>query len=190
MFKSKIKTFYEKHDCERICQGDILRDFHIFFTKANKEAFEGEFLYIIILSQDCDILNEYLKRTKINNNEQQSFNQFLPNIIYCPAFPYEEIKEGTHLEKLYNIKQENLITSKVKNNREDRFHYLQKHIDYQVPELVIDFKLYYTMPVEDLCKQHKISYLATVNELFRENLSQRFSNYLNRIGLPEIKENT
>jgi hypothetical protein len=35
---------------------------------------------------------------------------------------------------------------------------------------------------------HAEHYLATFNKLFRESLSQRFSNYLSRIGLPELKQ--
>jgi hypothetical protein len=38
-------------------------------------------------------------------------------------------------------------------------------------------------------QEHKEKhYICTVSELFREKISQRFANYLSRIGLPETKQ--
>lgn len=53
-----------------------------------------------------------------------------------------------------------------------------------IPELVIDFKHYYTIPTEEMYEAYKENYLASVEPLYREDLSQRFANYLSRIGLP------
>lgn len=62
---------------------------------------------------------------------------------------------------------------------------LQPHL--QLPELVIDFKHYYAIPRDTLFRMYPEHYLVTINQLFRESLSQRFSNYLSRIGLPELE---
>ncbi len=78
---------------------------------------------------------------------------------------------------------------KIKDQKYERFHFLVADSKMQVPELVIDFKHYYTMPRNAIymmiLDEH---YLVTIRELFRESLSQRFSYFLSRIGLPEIKE--
>ena len=38
----------------------------------------------------------------------------------------------------------------------------------------------------NLLSTHGEMYLATISELFREELSRRFTNYLSRIALPEV----
>lgn len=52
---------------------------------------------------------------------------------------------------------------------------------------MIDFKIYYSLPIEYLIQYYKQEYVATVNELFHERLSQRFADYFNRIALPEFQ---
>jgi predicted DNA binding CopG/RHH family protein len=43
------------------------------------------------------------------------------------------------------------------------------------------------MPIQELINQHNDNYFCTLNELFRERLSQRFASYFTRIGLPVIE---
>ena len=118
----------------------------------------------------------------------------LPNILFLPAFPLAEVQEGIHLKELFGIERKTFSEKEIKkikkNSSELRFHYLPFFQDYQCQETIIDFKIYYTLPFKYLEKIHKEKYIATINELFREYLSQRFSNHLSRIGLPEINKNT
>jgi hypothetical protein len=187
MLKSKIEKFYEIHDCQRPCQGDILRDFTFFTIYINGDVKRVSFPYIVILSQDCD-LEQGLK--KINSkSELLQDNQYLPNILFSPAFPLDSIRQGTHLTELFNIEQERINSEsvrRIKTNKDERYHYLDRYLEYQVPELVIDFKAYYAVSKDYFLDSYKDFYIATINELFREFLSQRFSNFLSRIGLPEI----
>jgi hypothetical protein len=188
MLKSKITARYEKHACERVCQGDILRDFDFKLYKEEGSLLEVFFPYIIVLSQDCD-LHFGLKPYEPRKENTSIDNQFLPSILFLPASPAESVREGTHLKNVFGIDQERVNTEKwkgIKQNKNDRYHYLHSFVDYQIPELVVDFKMYFTLPQEYFILKHGQCYLATVNELFREYLSQRFSNYLNRIGLPEL----
>ena len=55
MLKSKIEKPYEKHDCQRACQGDIFKDFEFILVGQNQEVIEFKFNYIIVLTQDCDL---------------------------------------------------------------------------------------------------------------------------------------
>ncbi len=189
-FKSIVKKYYRKPKCKRICQGDILRDFKLNIIGPKSEIIEVFFKYIVVLSQDCDLEHGQKKAiSKTNNKEQKIHNQYLPNVLLLPAFLVEPLKSGDHLSEIFDIKQD-YINSKslkiVKQNKNDRYHHLNKDAKYQVPELIIDFKLYYTLSVNCFSQSYKKCYLATVNELFRENLSERFSNYLKRIAVPEI----
>ncbi|MCE5248920.1 hypothetical protein LLG96_01735 [bacterium] len=185
MFKSKIEKPYVFHDRERICQGDILRDFSFYYINSTNEVIKGFYNYIIIITQDCDLKSYFEKKN--NTDENEFFNQFVPSILFIPAFPLDIIKEGEHLIGIYKIKQERLNSSKIdriKKQNETRYHFLPSYKDYQIPELIIDFKLYYTVSFDYTLIHYINYYLGTVNEIYRERLSQRFADYLNRIGLP------
>ena len=59
---SQINTYYRKHNFGRILQGDILRD--VKFSYAVQEdsvIVEYYFPYIIVLSQDCDLQQDFNK---------------------------------------------------------------------------------------------------------------------------------
>jgi predicted metal-dependent hydrolase len=84
----------------------------------------------------------------------------------------------------YNSERWNLI----KTNQNFRFHYIRGEQNLQIPESVIDFKHYYTVPRSVIYSNYRDHYLATINELFRELLSQRFANYLSRIGVPKLNK--
>jgi hypothetical protein len=190
MLKSKINNIYEKHDCQRICQGDILRDVSIKIVEdIDNKVIELFFPYIVIVSQDCDLENS---KYKVPSETEQFNNQFLPSIIFLPAFPEETVREGKHLEKLFNVVQAKInsdLWKPIKKNHNERYHYLSRFSNLQVPDLIIDFKTYFTAPTKYFSQFYENHYLATVNELFREELSQRFSYYLSRIATPAFKNN-
>jgi hypothetical protein len=191
MLKSRI--LYEKHDGSRICQGDILRDFK-FQEVINIKGTVKEYFYpyVVIMSQDCDL--EQFQKIKSAENLPENDGStkctcYLPNIIFAPAFVSEQLKEGKHLKDVHNITQDKLGGDKWKNllsNHVDRYHHLNADLEIQVQDLIIDFKLYHTLAIEHFLEQYKERYLTSISELFRERLSQRFANFISRIGLPEI----
>ena len=191
--KSKIDQYYEQHDCQRISQGDILRDFKFVISGKTGVQIEILFQYIIVLTQDCD-LEQGSKVSNILEDSQtglKKVNQYLHNILFVPAFPAELLKKGEHLQGLYKIQTEPLASKlwqKIVKNSDYRYHFLPSCPDYQVPDLLIDFKAYYTLAFDYFLERYHKHYLVTVNELFRESLSQRFAYYLSRIGLPELLE--
>lgn len=189
MLKSKIDAYYERHDCPRIYQGDIIKGFALHQVSQEAEKVEELiFPYFVVLTQDCD-LEQYYKKLSDPDQTTEYFNQYLPSILVTPAFPAEVLREGTHFFQVFNVKQARIDSKRwqlVIQNKDERYHYLKGYQPFQVPDLLIDFKVYFTIPSEPLLQLHTSYYLATVNELFREHLSQRFCNYLGRIGLPEL----
>jgi hypothetical protein len=193
MLKSKIESQYETHDCSRISQGDILRDVDFVIIGENEIAIELNYQYIVVMSQDCDLDegNTLFSADIKCEGSCKLFSQFLHSILFVPAFPAELLRSGEHIKSLYNIKAQRLNTDlwkPIPKNHNPRYHFLPQDADHQIPDLVLDFKAYYTLSFEYFLSKHKAHYLATVNELFRERLSQRFSNYLNRIGLPDLSK--
>ena len=69
------------------------------------------------------------------------------------------------------------------DNEIPRYHYL-KFPDLDMPELIIDFKHFFTINKNVLYKQIK-KRLCSLDDLFKEKINQRFSYYVSRIGLPE-----
>jgi len=191
MLKSKIESQYEHHDCDRISQGDILRDVKFVIIGEDEELIELQYQYLVVLSQDCDLeeANCLITADLECEDSCKIFNQFLHSVLFVPAFPEEILRSGEHLKSLFKIKTQRINSTlwrPIRSNQNRRYHFLPSEPEHQIPDLVLDFKAYYTLPYTYFLSIHKDHYLATVNELFRERLSQRFSNYLNRIGLPKL----
>ena len=189
MLASRIDSRFVKHDVYRICQGDIIRDLCFQVVDPDGSVAELQYPYVVVMTQDCDLQQSANKGSTSAVDTAALHNQFLPNVLLTPAFPAEAARSGDHLLKIFSIKQERINSDTwklVSKNREDRYHYLSGKHDMQVPELLIDFKHYFTLPYDILFADYPQHYLSTVNELFREDLSIRFCNYLARIGLPDL----
>jgi hypothetical protein len=171
----------------RICQGDILRDTKFHLVDPSEKVLQILYPYVVVLSQDCDL--EQYNPDKAQESGPIPDNQFMPYVLLAPCFLDEVVRSGNHLVAAFNIKQDRLNSERwnyVKQNRDQRYHYLKGQPDMQVPDLVLDFKHYLTSPFDAFRKVYKDSYLASVSELFREDLSLRFCSYLSRVGLPVL----
>lgn len=189
MFPNKIDSAYIKRIIKRICQGDILRDVSVVVWNYEKKIDEVDLPYVIVMTQDCDLERDFYNRSQINPTTQ---DKFLQNILVCPAYDATKFRHGQHLEsfELTMEKWNSDNYKRIKDQNNARFHFLESYLEFQVPELVVDFKHYYTIPRETLTKMYADHYLVTINQLFRECLSQRFAHYLSRIGLPVLKKIT
>ena len=190
MCLSKIDSMYVTHAPKRICQGDILRDFvgidwGIEDTSDKYKISALTLPYIIVMTQDCDLELDFNNRSE---PDSKTHDKYLQTILVCPAYNATEFKEGEHLKskELVMNKWGTDLYNQIKNQNHARFYFLEQNQAMQVPQLIVDFKHYYTIPRDVLYKMYAKCYLATFNKLFRESLSQRFSNYLSRIGLPEL----
>lgn len=171
MFLSKIDSMYIKHTSKRIY-----------------EISQATLPYIIVLTQDCDLEWDFNNRSQ---PASEKHDKYLQTILICPAYNAEVFRIGDHLKSI-GLKMHEWKKSedykRITQQNHARFHFLEKNQALQVPQLIVDFKHYYTIPRDPLYKMYAEHYLATINHLFRESLSQRFSSYLSRIGLPDIKE--
>lgn len=188
--KSAITSHYHILDTARVHQGDILVDFEIPYWKEDGAELEDRKLKIpftIVLSQDCDLSTD--SRTRIENKDEK--DSFLHSVLVCPAYPAEKIKTGIHLESL-RMKARPIPKcewEKIQLNQIPRYHWLETFTERYIPSLVIDFKHYYAFPTSIFYKDFKKSYRCSINELYRDSLSQRFAYYLSRVGLPDKEKN-
>ncbi len=189
---SRINKYYRMHNAGRVVQGDILKDVMSIEWDITSEDTNDislitkiNFPYILILSQDCDLDHDFKNR---NDQDAEKHDAYLQSILVCPAYLMAEFKDGVHLKELemQMEKKGGDNWKKIKKNLDPRYHYLPSYTQFQIPELIIDFKHYYTVPVKFLYQVYPKHYVASIEELFRESLCQRFSFYLSRIGLPEL----
>lgn len=173
---------------ERIRQGDIFHDINIVERIVDKEkGIEVQYLHfpmVICLNQDCDLSSDCRDKQKENSNKDCR----LLHLIVCPLFNFDSFREGNHWGKLFDIgeryKKDETKTKKIINNEDPRYHFLHFDDNAQLPDMIIDFKHFFTVSTEWMY-QNIDKRVRSVNELYREKISQRFAYYLSRIGLPD-----
>ncbi len=182
---------------ERIAQGDILRDidylegFHE--TEGNIELSRIHFPLVIVLTQDCDLEQDKTSRVKNLDavkveNKLVSHDKYLLSVLVAPLYNLEHLLTGEHLSELglnmQTIDRKNTMGKLLLQNTNPRYHFLEFPNKVPIVPSVIDFKHYFSTNVNVLQERYASSFVCGVSELYRESISQRFSNFLSRIGLP------
>ena len=187
------RTPYVATGSARYRQGDILRDLHVveWAEIVNDELTitERRLPYAAVLSQECDLEHDFNNRNDFEKSKL-STDKYLPTILVCPAYPALQVKEGIHLGDLA-LKMQRLSGDqfkRIKQNNDSRYHYLLEDEENQLPELIVDFKHFFTISRNVIYRESvKKNYVCSLADLFREHLSSRFSHYISRIGLPELE---
>lgn len=186
-----IKYPIETPTDTRIHQCDLFQKvpFYESYTE-NRGSFELtilEFPLAIILTQECDLeqnANERISK-KVAADGKILHDKFLVSLLCAPVYNVEHLFSGKHLSFL-DIESESKNSDQkryIKSNREPRYHYLEFEDNTQLVPSIIDFKHYFSVSLEYL--ENNISNrVCTIKPIFRESISQRFSNFLSRIGLP------
>ena len=185
-----IKVIKEK--VQRICQGDIFAHVDLIeYADINEEGIleisKITFPYVIVLTQDCDLEQDFNSRMK---TERANEDKHILSVIVAPLYNIEHDYGGEHLSEL-NFRMQT-ISSKpnksdnkfLKNNQNPRYHYFEFPDNIQLVNSVADFKHYFTVSNNYLKNQKPINYIGKLGELYREQVSHRFASYLSRIGLP------
>ncbi len=187
----KISARKAKTSFPRICQGDIFKDIEVLEDVGIKGAKiliqKISFPYIVCLNQECDLNKDY-NEMKVNYDNPGS-SKFL-HLAIAPAFNFEHFLVGNHWGEVFkssgSVKRDRTQGKLIIDNEILRFHYL-KFPDNDMPELIVDFKHFFTVN-RDFLYRNLDKRLCSLDDLFREKLSQRFSNFISRIGLPELDE--
>ena len=146
------------------------------------------FPYVMVLTQECDLEEDF--RLRSTNSAETKLDKLLLSVLVAPLYNADHLKKGTHLSEL-DINGDSIDSKRwnhVTNNVMPRFHYLEFPKITKLIPLVIDFKHYFSVNIEYLKRVREERYITTVAELFRERISQRFANYLSRIGLPDANK--
>jgi hypothetical protein len=175
---------------ERITQGDIFKNVefleHITELDGNIEVSKIIFPYVVVLTQDCDLAQDFTFRW--TEDTKSNHDKWLFSVLVAPLYNLEQLLSGEHLNEL-NMAMSPISRKKTpgKNliqNETPRYHYLEFPEKVPLVPSVIDFKHYFSVNVVQLKQQKSEKFVCQIGELYREHLSHRFSNYLSRIGLP------
>lgn len=172
----------------RISQGDVFSDVecieHVSEKKGIVEVSKIVFPLVVVLTQDCDLEQDFNGRAK----ERQG--NTLLSVLVVPLYNAEHVFTGEHLSEL---KITGTLINKTKTegkslmqNERPRYHYIDFPANIPVVASIADFKHYFSVHTSYLEKVRAKSFVCRLDDLFREDLSQRFSAYLGRIGLPSV----
>lgn len=178
----------------RVRQGDIFPNapYYESYVEANGEfaLTVFEFPYVVILTQDCDLEQNMNARDKASVGKQQVANdKHLISVIVAPLYNAEHLFSGEHLSEVGVVAQKfnSGLKKPVLLNQNARYHYIEFDSSVVLPNSVIDFKHYFTVSLNWL-EGNIARRICGVEPIYRELISQRFSNYLSRIGLPNPEE--
>lgn len=181
----KISAKKTKKIPNRLSQGDIFQDIeiieHIEVEKSVVTVRKISFPFVVCLNQECDLETDFW------NKDKELCDNNLLHIAIAPAFIFEQFLNGTHWGEIFskNTPQKRKATTiiKIVDNEIPRYHYL-KFPDNNMPDLIIDFKHFFTVYKKVMYDQIDKRF-CSIDDLFREKINQRFSYYISRIGLPE-----
>lgn len=159
--------------CIRLKEGSAL-------SGPDRELAEIRHEWAIIVTQDCDLEQDFRVRQGAAGT---NLDKLLPNVLLCVA------QESTKVV----IPPGKDIWKSVQQNKNERYQFLEKvppesdALKQGLPELVIDFKQYLTVPTDELYRRveagtHRRCRLA--NE-YLLHFGSRFSYYQSRVALPE-----
>lgn len=171
----------------RICQGDVFRDVeyveYVTEKAGDVEVSRIKFPLVIVLTQDCDLEQDFRGRSPRTGSGSP-----LLSVLVAPLYNAEHIYAGSHLSLLEAtaapIEKNKTPGKYLRSNQRPRYHYLEFPDEFAIVPSVIDFKHYFSVGVGYLRAIRKQSLVCTVSALFREDICQRFSSFLSRIGLP------
>lgn len=183
----RVKTGWQA----RLCQGDILRDVEYIERVSEQsgiiEVSKIVFPLVIVLTQDCDLEQDYQSRwSRAASSKNQ--DKWLLSVLVAPLYNVEHVHTGDHLSELnmemMELPRKGTALRFLRSNRNPRYHFLEFPPASQIVPSVIDFKHYFSANVTYLKPLKKRKFVCSVSGLYREEISQRFSYFLSRVGLP------
>ena len=93
-----------KRNDGQIHQGDIYRDIDYIeyaeIVDGRVEISKIHYQYVMVLSQECDLTQDYTERRKDPSQQAVTFDKLLQSVIVVPMFNFEQFKDGSHLSNL------------------------------------------------------------------------------------------
>lgn len=176
---------------KRLCQGDIISEVehieHVYEKDGTITISKIVFPYVLVLTQDCDLRQDYSFRYEDKKNQ----DKILISALVAPLYNALHVYSGEQLSDI-NIVSAPINEAKtqgqtLRQNKNPRYHYIEFPDDIEIVSSIIDFKHYFSVNINYLQNLKTSNFMCKISELYREDISQRFSSFLSRIGLPNTK---
>lgn len=124
------------------------------------------FPLVIVLTQDCDLEQDYRFRYSRQRKPDQQ-DKWLLSVLVAPLYNAEHVFLGEQLSEL-NMKMQTIARSKTRgksltSNQLPRFHYLEFPRQFQIAPSVIDFKHYFSVNVKYLHRNKSKNFICSVS---------------------------
>jgi hypothetical protein len=136
--------------------------------------------YAIILTQDCDLEQDFKARS-----ERNKLDKLIPSVLFCEAVTAEALRGSAGITTD--------IWKRIRINKDERYQFLQRIGSVQdaagqdLPELGIDFKRYFTIPADEVYRRIELGEArrrCVLSSPYLEHFCCRFAYYLSRVALP------
>ncbi len=187
-----MSKLYEDNWVDGLQQGEILRDVRQYnpVTIDDKLKIETiEYPLAIVMSQDCDLEQDYTQRRSPNPEKQ---HRILANVLLCRIRLLKDFfPEFCRINSL-SSKPDKALSSTAWNyltsNRDDRYHILYENPKHSLNHMAIIFNEYFTVPTNTLYREiseNKTERVCFLTSPYKEHLSTRFHYFHFRVALPE-----
>jgi hypothetical protein len=175
---------------KRIRQGDVFRDIpfieHVTEEGGVIEVSRIIFPLVVVLTQDCDLHQDWLFRWSGENKPTQ--DKQLLSVLVAPMYNAEHVFDGEHLSeigmKMEPVPRKGTTGDYLRSNQRPRYHYIQFPATVPIVPSVIDFKHYFSVNVVYLKSLIGTNFVCSIDTLDREDILQRFASFLSRIAVP------
>jgi hypothetical protein len=166
-------------NCE-LRQAEFLSDVVRYdFRPDSNEAHPQALTYCVVVSQDCDLLQDYNRRRE----EEGAGN--LDHILMYEGQLADQVKAGAGGRDIWKPITQN------KNERFQLFEAVSEADDAEgtgIPSLVVDFRSAFSMPTIEVYRQIEVGTAkrrCRLADLYREQLQSRAAYFFARIMVPE-----
>ena len=150
-------------------------------SDGNPEGTLRTYNYAVVLSQDCDLEQDYNARQE---SDQENLDKHLFGILLCGVYEEDEVRAGIYRNGAARLGSKEWKF--VQQNTSPRYQYLG-YVPGPDCKLVVDFKDYFFVPVTYLYEQINrgaTRRIASMDSPWKDHLLQRFGFYMIRVGLP------
>ena len=185
---------YHEDNCPQL--GDVFHNVVIEkIENATDDSYDVktiEFPYAILLSQSCDLLWDYTTRKGIAEGSRDNYSNALMSLLLFPMHNFDLFVKGEHMQHYgWRMNKQERSPKKYSSwsllkNKDPRYHYFNFDRSTALVPCVVDFKHWFAL--ESTSVQNLFAsgcYVGTIQPFFREQVLQRYANYLSRIGLPD-----
>lgn len=159
----------------------------------NVTIIEYEFPLAIVISQACDVIYA----SDLISNKEGAFTKFMPSVLMCPIYYDSMVRDSQHIINVINefkIKPKDGNAKRMYSTKEfdlakEDYHYRYHVLNIEnegkmiLEKSIIDFKHYFCVPISYLLNNRK-NRLYRLDDIFSEQITLKFSNFLSRVGIP------